>query len=390
MKSLKVVIVGGGFGGVKTALELANKPDVKVTLITQRSSFEYHGALYRSATGHSPKEVSIPLRDIFADAKNVEVVLDTVVRINEQDRLVGGEMGEKYAYDFLVLALGNVINYFGIEGMDKHSYSMDNISSTLNLREQLKQQLSKESKKPLKVVVIGAGASGVELSGELHQFAKLVAAKHSIKPRKLDVTLVEGSDRVLPAFTERASRKAAKRLKKVGVKLRLNTRVNSCEPDKVCVSGDDLAADIIVWTAGASPASLYAKHPYIFELDRGRAVVDSHLRAVNQPYIYVIGDNAATKYSGMAQTAIHNALYVAGDILANQAGKRHRDYKPKPPIYVVPIGPGWAVYQKGSVVRTGRFGWRVRRNADLEIFRYFEPYEKAIKLWAAGNEMVDF
>ncbi len=391
---MKVVIVGGGFGGVKTALELANRPNIIVKLITQHQNFEYHGALYRSATGHSPKEVVIPLRDIFKDARNVEVVLDTAQRFNELDREVIGEMGERYSYDYLVLAMGNTINYFGIEGMDTHSHSMDTIANTLQLRESLITLFSKPSKKPARIVVIGAGASGVELSGELTHFAKLVAKKHGVNKRTLNITLIEGADRVLPLFKEKASKKAAKRLKKVGVSLQLNTRVSSCEPGLVCVKEaelhKDLNADIIVWTAGSSPSPLLQKHPYIFTLDRGRVVVDDHLRVTDQPHIYAIGDIAATPYAGMAQTALHNAVYVAADILANQTGKRHRKYTPKPPIYVVPIGHRWAIYQKGNTVRSGAYGWSVRRQADLMIFQNFEPYAQAIKLWAAGNEMVDF
>ncbi len=386
---MKVVIVGGGFGGVKTALGLMNKPGISVTLVTQHANFEYHGALYRSATGHSPKEVVIPLHEIFEGAKNIKVVLDTATRIDAENRCVHGELGEQYEYDFAVLALGNQINYFGIKGMEENALHMDTIAATLALRERL-IDLCTNGKKTVKIVVIGAGPSGVELSGEVGHFAERIAQRHARSLPKLQVTLVEGADRVLPTLSEVASRKSARRLRKLGVKLKLNTRVDSCEPGKVCVSGADLKADLIVWTAGSSPSSFLSKNGDVFQLDRGRAKVDSHLRAVGQPHIYVLGDNAATPYAGMAQTALHNAIYVANDILANQHQKRHMDYKPKPPIYVVPIGPRWAVFQSGKKVRSGAFGWAVRRKADMEIFRSFEPYAKAIQLWRAGNEMSDF
>ena len=387
---MKVVIVGGGFGGVKTALELANKPDIDVQLITQHQNFEYHGALYRSATGHSPKEVVLPLSEIFEDATNIEVVLDTVLRVNDQAQSVTGELGETYHYDYLVMALGNTINYFDISGMDKHSFSMDTIASTLKLREELVKKFKKLAPKPVSIVVIGAGASGTELAGELKHFAWLVAWRHHQRARSVEVTLIEGADRVLPALHPKASAKAGRRLKKLGVKVRLNTRVNSCEPNKVCLNKSDITADIIIWTAGSTNAPLFAKHPYVFDLDRGRVKVDEKMHPVNQPHMYVIGDNAATPYSGMAQTALRDAIYVAQDILANQAQRRHAKYRAIAPVYVVPVGPKWAIYQKGNLVRSGLFGWRARRQADLEVFKNFEPYAKAVELWAAGNEMIDF
>src|SRR3954464_7224579 len=113
-KDIEVVVVGGGFGGVKTALELANKPGVHVTLISDRPNFEYHGALYRSATGRSPEEVVIPLRHIFAKAKNVTIVRDTITRSDPYRRLFKGRSGRSYLYDYGVLAMGSVLNYFDI------------------------------------------------------------------------------------------------------------------------------------------------------------------------------------------------------------------------------------------------------------------------------------
>lgn len=386
MKKTKVVIVGGGFGGVKTALMLANNPAFDITLISLTGNFEYHGALYRSATGHSPLEVVIPLRDIFKRARNVQIVLDKIVHVNAVRRCVTSELGNIYDYDYVVFAMGNVVNYFGIKGMDKHSMSMATISDTIALRQKL-IELARGRKEELYIAIIGAGPSGVELAGELGSFMKKVAHSHGKAHKKLKLMLIEGADRVLPMMNEKASKKAKHRLKKLGVQIHLNTIVNACEPGKVCMKSGDLDADLIIWTAGSKPVDFYSQFPSIFPLKKGRVAVDEHMLVKGQKHIYVIGDNAATPFSGMAQTALHDAKFVAHDLKLLHSGKRRFVYRVFHPIYVIPIGPNWAVSQTGKGVISGYKGWLVRRRADLWVFKNFEPYKKAIKTWRRGNRL---
>ena len=240
-------------------------------------------------------------------------------------------------------------------------------------------------------MVVGAGASGVELAGELQHFANLVAEKYQKKPCQVEVKLVEGAPRVLPALLPKASAKAEKRLRKLGVKLLLNTKVNSCEPGKLCLEKGELEADLIAWTAGSSPVSFYAEHPKLFELERGRVKVDDFLRVQGQEDIYILGDNAFTKYSGMAQTALHDAKFVAHNLLRLKKGRKPVSYRTRHPIYVIPIGPKWAVLQKtDNKIISGYRGWLVRRRADLEIYRNFEPYKQALKTWRKGNRLAKF
>lgn len=392
-KHLHIVVVGGGFGGVKTALELANKRGIDVTLISQGMNFEYHGALYRTATGRSPMEVVLPLREIFRRAKNVSVVLDKVTKIDPQLKRVESEMGNVYAYDKVVLALGNVTNYFGIEGMEQHTATMTTVSNTMVLRHKL-VALLRSKKHTVKIAVIGAGASGVELVAELPYFAQLVAKRDGTTPKTLELTLIEGADRVLPLLDKKASDIAHKKLESQGIALRLNTRVNSCEAGKVCMDSGDISADLIVWTAGSRPADFYAANSDVFTMERGKVVVDKFLRAASKKGshkdVYVIGDNAKTPYSGMAQTAIHDANFVARNFIAEVRGKHLTLYRAWHPIYVVTIGPGWAVVQDGKKIMSGKIGWRVRRKADLWIFKNFEPYKKAVKTWRKGGSIAKF
>lgn len=387
--NLQVVVVGGGFGGVKTALELANKSGIEVTLISQGTNFEYHGALYRTATGRSPMEVVIPLRDIFSRAKNVHIVLDSIEKINPGKKTLISSTGNTYRYDKVVFAMGNVPNYFGIAGMRENALCMTTISNTMILRRRITTLLNSPKKTP-KIVVIGGGASGVELAAELPHFADMAAKRYGYTPKKLNITLIEGAERVLPQLLPKASAKTEKQLQRLGIKLLLNTLVQSCQPGKVCLDQQDLEADLIVWTAGSRAVDFYHEQPEVFELERGKVRVDGFLHAKGQRDLYVIGDNAATPFSGMAQTAIHDARFVARNIIRHKKKQRQRIYRSFHPIYVITVGPKWAVVQTGKGVISGYRGWLVRRRADLQIFKNFEPYKKAIKTWRKGNKVAKF
>jgi NADH dehydrogenase len=386
---MKIVIVGGGFGGVKAALELSNKPNMQVTLVSQSEYFEYHGALYRSGTGTSPLEVVIPLRNIFKRSTNVSVELDRVIGIDAKKKRVISETGNLYNYDKVIFAMGNVLHYYGLPGIQENSMSLDTISNAIALRHEM-AQLFKSPQKSVKVAVIGAGPSGVELVGSMQHFADLVAQRYGLPKTNVRPMLIEGASRVLPTLSAQASAKALRRLQKLGVDVRLDTRINSCEPGKVCLDSGDLQADLIVWTAGSKTPAFYVQYPDIFELERGKVKVDQYLRAVNQENIYIIGDNAKTPFSGMAQTALHDAKFVARNILKEYQQQQLSWYRAYQPIYVVPIGEKWAVLQTTKGVISGYRGWLVRRRADLAIYRNFEPYKQAMKTYKKGNKLAKF
>jgi NADH dehydrogenase len=386
---MHVVVVGGGFGGVKTALELSNKPGIKVTLISNTNNFEYHGALYRTATGRSPLEVTIPLRQIFINSTNVSIVLDKATVLEPHKNIISSETGTSYHYDVLVLALGNQVNYFGIDGMQKEALSMITVPETIALRHRF-VQLVKSSVEHPHIVIVGAGATGVELSGDLQTFADNITQKYGLERKFIRVSIIEGASRVLPLLKPKLSEKALIRLSKLGVTVRLNTKVNSCEPGKLCLDTGDIHADLIVWTAGSRLVEFFNDNAKYFTFSRGRIAVDSYLRAEGHKDIYVVGDNAATKYSGMAQTALHDAKYVSRILIGSSKGKSPVKYTVKLPVYVVPIGPRWAVLQNGQKMITGYRAWLVRRRADLWIFKNFEPYAKAVKQWRKGNREARF
>lgn len=388
MKTNRVIIVGGGFGGVKSALRFANKPGVSVQLISNNTHFEYHQALYRSAVGYSPMEVVIPLKDIFSNIKNIQLVLDNIETIDPDKKYVLSSTGHTYRYDQIIFSLGSTTNYPEIDTLKAPVETMHDIASTIKLRKNLVQLFSQPHQGPVRVAIVGGGISGVELAGALRTFARLVAKKNMLTPPQLQVVIVESESRILPHLSAAASAKALKRLNTIDVEVHTGIRVESCQRGKLCMSAGDLAANTIVWTAGTKPSPFYLTNPEVFVLGRhGKVVVGDYLEAQGKKDIYVIGDSAETTYSGMAQTALYDADFVTKNLLRNYAGKSMYVYRSKKPRYFVAIGSGWALVESGRTINAGRRGWLATKRADSILFNNFQPYGQAIKAWRKASRL---
>ena len=395
----QVLIVGGGFGGISTALNLgkARFRNVKITLISDKSHFEYHSALYRVVTGRSPLEVCIPIRDIF-DVKNVEVLEDTIMGMNIKEKKLEGKSGSKYSFDFLVLALGSETAYFNIPGLKQLSFGFKSISEALALKKHLhelfktcavSQTDQEEDVCRAHFVIVGAGASGVELAGELAIYAKKLAKQHKVNPSLVTIDLIEAASRVLPIVPEDVSEKAARRLRSLGINIFLNRMVVKEEIEKVFLKDMEIGTKTVIWTAGAKPNHLYSQIEGL-ELDnKGRVIVDEFLQAENNPHIFVIGDAAATTYVGMAQTAIRDGAFVAETIARKIQNRPLEPYQPRRPIYVIPVGPGWAAALIGNWRFYGQIGWWLRRLADFKYFLSILTFKKALLAFQNGKALCE-
>jgi NADH:ubiquinone reductase (H+-translocating) len=376
----KVLILGGGFGGIKTALELCDDSRFSVSLISDRSDFRYYPTLYRTAVGGSPFASSISLEEIFK-GKKVKPIQDNIKQIDRAAKTVTGK--KAYDYDILVLALGVVTNYFGIKGLKEYSYGIKSQEEAQELRDHVHKVLMKEGKPDLNYIVIGGGPTGVELAGELPTYIDHVMKMHGLKARKLHIDLVEAAPRVMPRMTPSYSRVIQKRLHKIGIRLYLGEAVLAETADKLVVSDHSLASHTVVWTAGVTNHPFFSKHGFTLN-DRGKVAVDKYLQA--EENIYVIGDNADTPYSGMAQTALYDGTFVASNLKRQGHGRRLKAYKPKRPVYITPVGPGWAAVVWGRVHIYGWLGWLLRTAADFAGFKDYEPWWMASKHWLAEYE----
>lgn len=376
---MHIVIVGGGFAGVKTALELNKEKKFTITLISDKDHFVYYPTLYSMATGHSHLETIVPLAKIFKGT-NVKIVQDTITQYDPKRHIVTGS--KPYHYDKIVFAIGVVISYFGIDGLEKYSYNIKSYDEVLRFRSHLHDELIKDRHLDKHYIVVGAGPTGVELSAALASYLRLIAISHNVKHSRISIQLVEAAPRVLPRLSESASARVTKRLKQLGVTVMTHETVQKQDDDSILISGKDVPTHTVVWSSGVSNHPFFTRHSALFALAaNGRVIVDSQL--MTDPSTYVIGDNAATPYTGLAQTALHDALFAARDIKNVYHHTSRQDYKAIKPPVVVPVGKHWAILEWNGVIVTGRIAAVVRRIADFIGFSDILPIGQALGVWRA-------
>lgn len=386
---MQITIVGGGFGGVKAALELAKNKKNSITLITDRPDFQYYPALYSSATGHSHLESWVPLGTIFAGKRNIHVQLDTIISIDPQKKEIKGKSGKSYGYERCILALGVVTTFFGIKGLEAHAFGIKSEAEIKRLKRHLYEQIAEGKQMDARYIVIGAGPTGVELSSALGSYISRLCDHYGVSQRHAPrVELLEAAPRILPRMNEAASRIVEKRLKKLGVKVRTGQKVESATAEHVIVGGKPLGSKTIIWTAGIMNHPFYKENSTHFALgDHGKVRVDEHMLAA--PGVHVIGDNADTPYSGLAQTALHDAIFVAKNINREQSGKPPKRYKAVKPPVVVPVGENWAILEWHGLRLYGWIGALLRRAADFIGYNDMLPLGQALGVWHASMVMQD-
>lgn len=381
-KKYNVVIVGGGFAGVKAAIELSDRSQFNVTLISTHHEMRIYGSLYHTVAGGSKKVSMIPLTEIF-EHRNITVIFDTVTAIDRDQHLIITEQGKSYPYTALVLALGVQTCYFNIEGLAEYSFGIKSLEEADELKNHLHSQLVNEKLANLHYVVVGGGPTGVELAGVLPSYLKQIAQYHGLSNRKIHVDLVEAAPRLLPRSPKDVSRSVKRNLTKLGVRIYLNTAVQAQTADELLIHGKPIRSHTVIWTAGMTNNDFFKNNN--FQLTRGGKVrVDQFLQA--ELGIYVLGDNADTPYSGMAQTALYDGMYIANHLERIVNNEELKPYRAKKPIYVMPAGPKWAAVVWGKFRIYGRLGWALRRAADFVAYRDYESWPMAFSRFLAEND----
>lgn len=382
MAKHKVVIVGGGFGGIKAALELAKDNRFHVMLVSDHTDMWVYGALYHTATGGSRRVSSVPLSGIFA-GKSVHVLHDKVMSLDRDKKIIKTQAGHTLPYDALVLGLGMRTNYFGIKGLEEFSFGIKSLEEAEDLKHHIHTQMIKEKRQDINYVVVGGGPTGVELAGALPAYIHDVAKRHGLPKRKIHVDLIEASPRLLPRMPKDISRAVKKHLQHIGVKVYLKTAVQAQTAEALMVNNKPIRSHTVIWTAGMTNNPFFSEQS--FQLTKtGKVRVDHFLQA--EPGIYVVGDNADTPYSGMAQTALYDGHYVANNLIRLADKEDPEPYVAKKPIYVMPAGPRWAAVLWGKVRMYGLAGWMLRRLADLIAYNDYEPWQMAVRRFMAIND----
>jgi NADH dehydrogenase FAD-containing subunit len=368
----RVIIVGGGFGGLSAARVLARAP-VDVTLIDRHNYHLFQPLLYQVATaGLAPNTIAAPVRAILHRQANATVLMATVTGIDAANRSVLiGEEGLRY--DFLVLATGARHAYFGHDEWERFAPGIKTLADALTIRQRVLAAFeaaeisheSSERRRLLNFVLVGAGPTGVELAGAIAELAgaSLVHDFRRINPSDARIVLIEAGPRILPTFPARLSAAAQQALAKLGVEVRLGKAVTLCDAEGVVVAGERIAAHSIFWAAGvaASPAATWLK----VAADRvGRIEVLEDLSVPHYPEIFAIGDTCISKswdgrYApGIAPAAKQMGRYAAAVIRARVEGA-----SPPPPFRyrhqgsLATIGRNQAVVDFGWMRLSGRLAW---------------------------------
>jgi len=374
-----IVIVGGGFGGVKTALELAKHHQLfDVTLVSDRPDFWYFPTLYHTATGGTRAQSSIPIASLLKNT-GVTFVEGKAVSLDRATKTLVLSPDKSLQYDKLVMALGVVTNYFGIPGLQEFSYGVKSIGEAEELKRHLHQQVVDEGKPDLNYVVVGGGATGIELAGALGKYLQFIMKQHGVSGRRVHIDLVEGNKHLMPRMPKSVGIAIERRLRRLGVTLYLGKAVEGETADALNISGKALRSHTVIWTAGQANNPFFTDNNFPSS-PRHKVVVDEFLRAEKD--IFVIGDNAETTFSGMAQTAIYDAEFVAHNLVKEAENEPKLAYRPKKPVYVTPAGPQWAAVEWGNVHLYGKLGWFLREAGDFVAFTDIESIPHAAMQWA--------
>lgn len=370
----RVVILGGGFGGLAAARALA-RVAVDITLIDRHNYHLFQPLLYQVATAAlAPNTIAAPVRAILRAQHNATVLMETVTGIDTAGR--AALLGEqRVAYDFLIVATGAHHSYFGHDEWEKFAPGIKTLFDALSIRQQVLSAFEaaevcddpSERRRLLNFILIGAGPTGVELAGAIAELAKasLVHDFRRIDPSSARIILIEAGPRVLPTFSERSSAAARRGLERLGVEVRVGEAVTVCDADGIEVGGERIEARTILWAAGvaASPAARWLDVP----ADRaGRVVVREDLSVPGYPEIFAVGDTCASQSwdgklaPGVAPAAKQMGAYTAGVIRA-----RVERASPPPPFRyrhegsLATIGRNNAVADLHWTTLSGRPAWLI-------------------------------
>lgn len=331
----RVVIVGGGFAGISAAHRLAGKA-VRVTLVDRRNHHTFQPLLYQVALAAlSPGDIAQPIRAIFRNQENVDVLMDEVVAIDSNANRIHLQSGARLEYDYLILAPGSTHSYFGHDEWAHLAPGLKTVEDATEIRRRVllafelaeRQKLEHGSHPPLNFVIVGGGPTGVELAGAISDISRLYMRRNfrHIDPASAHVIVIEGAPRVLMAYPEDLSRKAHQELEQLGVEVRNNAQVTDIQPGYVVANGERIESVVTLWAAGVQ-ASPLGKMLGVPNDKRGAVFVDEYLNPPDRSNVFVCGDLAhvvenGRQIPGVAQPAMQMGTHAADEILAELAGR---------------------------------------------------------------------
>jgi NADH dehydrogenase len=371
----RIVIIGGGFGGLKLARRLSNT-DYQIVLIDKNNYHQFQPLFYQVATaGLEPSSISFPFRKIFQRSTNVLIRVAEIIRIVPEKNQLESNIGIIH-YDYLVIAIGADTNFFGNKQIKQNAIPMKSVSEALALRNTILQNYENavlvdndaDREGLMNVVVVGGGPTGVEVSGTLAEMKNMVLPKDypELDFKMMQVYLLEGSPRVLGAFSEHASVKAKEYLLKLGVNLKCNARVKDYDGKTISLEdGSSIRTNTLVWAAGIIGNKLEGLSEQV--IGKGNRIeVDRYNKVMDYTNIYAIGDVAQMKedaypngHPQVAQVAIQQGERLAENFNLMAANRPLKPFKYKDLGSMATIGRNKAVADIGKIRFQGFFAWMV-------------------------------
>ena len=368
----KIVVIGGGFGGL-SFLQKARKSNNEFTLIDKTNHHLFQPLLYQVATAVlSPADITVPIRNLFKNDNNVKVKLGEVVDINKENKQIVLKNDDVIDYDMLIISTGASYSYFGNDNWGKFSNGLKNINDALDIRDKILKAFEKaenESNKNiqqkfLNFVVIGGGPTGVEVAGSIAEiaFKNINKEYRNFNSNDSNVYLIEAGSNILPSYSSKLSDKAFKYLKKLGVVIKTNEKVENIEEMVVTTDKGKIESDNIIWAAGNKASSLVT----LLDTDmdsEGRALVNQDCSIKEDDSIYVIGDAAnfkgvnGTPLPGIAPVAIQQGRYVGLNTKKNLPKEDRKPFKYRDKGMMATIGGFKAIGVVGKFEISGFVAW---------------------------------
>ena len=373
-KRPRVVVIGAGFGGLEVAKALRRAP-VEVLVLDKRNHHLFQPLLYQVATAAlAATDIAAPIRNVLRHVENCTVLLANVDRIDAAAKTVHSTDGDTLRYDYLVVAAGVTHRYFGHDEWQRFAPGLKSLEEALDIRRRIllayenaeKAETDEERDDWLSFVVVGGGATGVELAGALSEIARRTMTKNfrRFDPRRARITLLEGGERLLSAFSPELSERVREDLAAVGVDVRTRTLARRIDAEGVeLADGTRLRARTILWAAGVGGALLASTLGV--PLDKmGRVPVERDLsvKGLGAKDVFVIGDLAAFEQDGaalpgVAQVALQQGHHVAQNIQSSAAGEPMKEFRYHDKGSMATIGRSRAVAEIGHVRLTGFVAW---------------------------------
>jgi len=337
----RVIVIGGGFGGLKAAKALGRSGKVKVTVLDRKNHHLFQPLLYQVATASlNPSDIAVPIRQVLSGSPDARVHMEIAVSVDKEAKVVVTD-ADRHAYDYLVLACGSTHSYFGRDEWEELAPGLKTVEQALEIRRRILVafESAEKEKDPgnqarlLTFVVVGGGPTGVELAGAVAELAKSIVSAEfrSIPAHAPRVVLLQGGDRLLPTFDPKLSLKAKEALERKGVEVRLDRLARDITPKGVRLDGEEIETGNIMWAAGVKPSPL--NRILGVPLDReGRVIVNPDLSLPGHPEIFVIGDQAhfdtpKGPLPGLAPVAMQQGLAVAENVLRAVEGKPGKTFR---------------------------------------------------------------